>query len=139
MIWQERIFSKDECNKIIEYSNLYPIIEDKFNRDGKFIKNGDITIDGNRLTHRTSFSYNFYSIPNNDDTEWMFDKLINWFESKSGVQINTDVKMIDTGLHHYIKGDKFNKHTYSSKRDVINNYDWSNYGLVLLKSKHHIY
>ena len=79
MIWQERIFSKDECNKIIEYSNLYPIIEDKFNRDGKFIKNGDITIDGNRLSHRTSFSYNFYSIPNNDDTEWMFDKLINWY------------------------------------------------------------
>lgn len=110
MIWQERIFSEDECKKIIEYANVYTMIDDKFNPDGKFVKNGDITIDGNRLSHRTSFSYNFYNIPNNDDTQWMFDKLINWFEYKSGVQINRNGKMMDTGLHHYTKGDKFKKH-----------------------------
>jgi hypothetical protein len=110
MIWQERIFSEDECKKIIEYANVYTMIDDKFNPDGKFVKNGDITIDGNRLSHRTSFSYNFYNIPNNDDTQWMFDKLINWFEYKSGVRINRNGKMMDTGLHHYTKGDKFKKH-----------------------------
>jgi hypothetical protein len=31
MIWQERIFSEDECKKIIEYANVYTMIDDKFN------------------------------------------------------------------------------------------------------------
>ena len=38
MIWQERIFSKDECNKIIEYSNINIAICDIVNKEPFILK-----------------------------------------------------------------------------------------------------
>jgi hypothetical protein len=107
MIWQEKIFSKDECKRIVEYANVYTTQLDLVEAD---VTKGLVSIDGNRVEHINSFSYNLYNIPNNDNTNWMFDKLINWFEKISGISINRDGKMVDTGLHHYSKGDKFKKH-----------------------------
>ena len=110
MILQEIIFSKEECEEIINYSLLEgnePIFNFTNNPTGNY-KN-------NRVTYGKDTSYNVYRIKNTPQTEWMFTKLINWFSIKSNVELNMDIKHEFCTLHKYNIGDKFSKHIDLSK------------------------
>jgi hypothetical protein len=104
MIYQEKIFTKEECDKIITYSNTYKNTEGFFNKQ-------HIKIADNRIVSNTGrFSYNVYAIPNNKNTEWVFNKLLNWFSLESGIKLNTAGKIQMCTLHCYSNGDSFAKH-----------------------------
>lgn len=91
MITQKILFTKEECDKIINLKKLNP--------------------------QKWSFSdrdYNSKLINFNEETEWIFDKLKDFFESAFDVKI---VKLKeDIHFHHYGEGDYFNRHN-----DNINN------------------
>jgi hypothetical protein len=104
MIYQEKIFTKEECDKIITYSNTYK------NTEGWF-KKEHIKITDNRLVgNNHKFSYNVYVITNDKNTEWFFNKLLNWFSLQNEIKLNTDRKLLMCTLHCYSDGDSFAKH-----------------------------
>jgi hypothetical protein len=111
MIYQEKIFTKEECDIIKKYGNQYSIdltTRYKFNE----IHNG--YIDGNRVIFKQNdeivTSYETHIIPNNEETEWMFNKVLSWFEKITNVKINKNEKIKDCTLHCYKTGDFFMKH-----------------------------
>jgi len=108
MIYQEKIFSKEECERIINYSKL----EDN---EPTFIQNANIKYSNNRIKVKDIVSYNVYKVYNTNETEWMFDKLVKWFSKTSNVKLNENSKPIACTLHQYIKGDKFKRHTDLSR------------------------
>ena len=110
MIQYEKIFTKEECEKIINFSqNTTEDINFDFSNypNGKYEKN--------RIVFGDVASHNVYIIDNNENTEWMFNKLINWFSEKSGVKFNKEIKHQSCTLHNYIIGDNFSKHIDLSK------------------------
>lgn len=110
MIEYEKIFTKEECKEIINFSKIE-------NKDIKFdfSHNPYGKYENNRITFAKSTSYNVYLIKNEENTEWMFKKLSNWFSKKSGIEFNTEIKHLDCTLHNYMVGDKFSKHIDLSK------------------------
>ena len=103
MIKQEKLFTKQECDKIIKYSNVYK------NTDKEFHPN--VTVINNRLVSSNgALSYDVFVIPNDINTEWFFNKLINWFCLHSGIKLNPNQKIQKCTLHCYNTGDKFPKH-----------------------------
>lgn len=108
MVHQEKIFSKEECERIINYSKL---------EDNKptFIQNSKVEYFNNRIKIKDKISYNIYKIYNTNETEWMFNKLLKWFSEKNNVKLNDNSKPISCTLHQYIIGDKFIKHTDLNK------------------------
>lgn len=103
MIFQEQIFTKEECDKIIGYSKTYT------NSDNYF--SDAVSVDNNRLKSvRNTFSYDVFVIKNDPNTEWFFNKLLNWFSVKSKIQINKNNKVFACTLHCYKEGDRFPKH-----------------------------
>lgn len=110
MIQQEKIFSKEECEKIINYSKLEnnePVFNFTNNKIGKY--------KDNRITFGKDASYNVYMLYNTLETEWMFDKLLNWFSNKTNIPLNENVRHDFCTLHKYEVGDKFIKHIDLSK------------------------
>lgn len=106
MIKQEKLFTEQECNKIIEYSKIYK------NTDNSFRLNPNVNIIDNRLTSADGvLSYYVFAIRNDLNTEWFFNKLINWFSLQSGIKLNPNQKIQMCTLHCYNTGDKFPKHT----------------------------
>jgi len=102
MIYYEKIFTYEECKTIIEYHKKYKEITGHFPKEN--IK-GQRTYD-----KRKSFSYEVYVIPNNNETEWVFDRLIKWFSKNNNIKINENNKIPSCTLHRYTKGDLFKKH-----------------------------
>jgi hypothetical protein len=86
MILQEKIlFSKEECESIISYND----------------------------THITNWisaarKYNSQPINYSIETKWLFDKLKDFVETETNIQIRTIKKTIH--FHKFIKGDWFGKH-----------------------------
>ena len=108
MIYQEKIFTKKECDIIIGYSHIYKNTKDHFT--------GNVDIIDNRLQSKNGeLAYNVYVILNDGTTEWFFDKLINWFSLQSGIKLNPIEKIQKCTLHCYNTGDKFPKHIDLSK------------------------
>jgi hypothetical protein len=117
MIYQEKIFTEEECNKIINYCNIYKTTYGCFNTQ-------QITIVDNRLiANNGKVSYNVYVIPNNKNTEWFFNKLLNWFSLQSEIKLNTNNKIPKCTLHCYSNGDSFPKHVDLDKRFKTRRYN----------------
>lgn len=94
---QQILFTKDECSKIISY-------KDKFDISDSSQKN---RIDkGNKVKHK---KYDFYWIEKNGETEWVFERLFDWFYHQTGVKVSMDT-IVKGFLHNYKVGDVFAKH-----------------------------
>lgn len=105
MIYQEKIFTEEECKKIINYSNLENN-KPKFN----FEYVASVKYENDRIEFPNLASYNVYNVENTSNTEWMFDRILLWFEEKSGIKLNPKMKHTGCTLHKYVQGDKFSKH-----------------------------
>ena len=94
MIYQEIIFTKEECEKIIDYKNKYEsfLVTPKsslikntrivYHKENNF--NGNSKEDGVNWTKK----YNVWDIPINEDTIWFYDKIYTWFINISSVKLN---------------------------------------------------
>ena len=111
MIYQEKIFTKEECDKIISYQNVYldlifrgkePAIDLKNRR----IDNVGMVVDGKKLGK----FFNVWDIVYDVESGWMFEKLLNWFSKVSNIKCNPNNKLHGCSLHKYSKGDSFTKH-----------------------------
>jgi hypothetical protein len=125
MIYQEKIFTEDECNKIIDFSKIYnanpslrkaePNIDFKTNRvDSVIYKNGE------KLGKR----FFAHDILRNENTEWLFEKLFKWFENVSNILLSPNTKKQNISLLKYETGDFFTKHT-----DIYKNFEWRRWTL----------
>ena len=127
MIYQEKIFSKEECDLIIEFSKKYNSNK-KYREAEKYID-----YETNRVEHviksknqneRLGKYFFAYDIVREENTEWMFDKLIKWFSEVSKIPINPKVTVEHCSLLNYKKGDFFMRHT-----DIFKNFEWRRYTL----------
>lgn len=111
MIYQEKIFTKEECDKIISFQNIYL---DLIFRS----KEPSIDLENRRIEHvgavikskKLGKFYNVWDIVNNSESEWMFEKLLIWFSKISKIECNPNKKPYGCSLHKYSKGDSFTKH-----------------------------
>ena len=117
MIYQEQIFTKEECNEIVQYSKIYTNVEGYYTDKVKIINNRLTSLNG-------GFGYNVYVILNDEKTKWFFDKLLTWFSLVSKIQIHQNEKIDFCSLHCYIKGDRFPRHI-----DLNNGYTNRRYNL----------
>ena len=134
MIYQEKIFSVEECELIKKFSEKSPDIKPYYvfdNYAAEIVGENKIVFKGDNT------SYNSYVILNNKDTSWMFEKILNWFESVSGVKINRSYKVANCTLHRYEEGDGFVRHQdlgygFTSRRynlgiQISSNYEGGDY------------
>jgi len=91
MLKQKILFTKEECNKIIELKNKYSLLGD----------NG-------RWEEFYDFRYKFYTLEYASDIDWAIERLCDFFESQIG--LNIFVRPTKLNLHHYTEGDEFGKH-----------------------------
>lgn len=120
MIYQEKIFTKEECDKILSYREIYTdlpyrgaedVIDLENRRIDQFIRleNGK----------KTGKFFNVWDIPNDKETHWFFKKIINWFSNISEIQIkDSNYYPNGCGLHKYSKGDLFQKHIDLTKNHL---------------------
>ena len=124
MIYQENIFTKEECDRIINYKNKYEsiIVTDPdslidntrtvyhkeenytpyFKFLGKTYENGIDEETGNQWVKK----YNVWDIPTNDETMWFYDKIYDWFINVSGVPLDKKISAdMAHKLHEYVVGD----------------------------------
>jgi len=110
VIYQEKIFTKEECKRIIDFKNIYtdlPFREREKNIDFENHRIDQLVkIEGEKKFGKF---FNVWDIKNDVDSEWMFFKLTNWFSKISNVEL-TEHKIIGCSLHKYSKGDLFMKH-----------------------------
>jgi len=111
MIYQEKIFTKEECDKIISYQNVYLDLifrskEPSIDLENRRIDNVGMVVKGKKLGK----FFNVWDIVNDAESEWMFKKLFNWFSMVSKIECNPDIKPYGCSLHKYSKGDSFTKH-----------------------------
>jgi hypothetical protein len=106
MIYQEKIFTKEECDEIISYHKIPPRNELKWD----FKNNSSGKYENNRVTFGNGTNYNTYGLFQSSETEWVFNRLLNWFSNQNGVKLNENIKHGFCTLHNYIVGDKFQKH-----------------------------
>ena len=111
MIYQEKIFTKEECNKILSYTKIYTDLpfrklESRLDLDNRRINEFVEMKNGKKLGK----FFNVWDIVNDAETEWMFEKLFNWFLMVSKIERNPNNKPAVCSLHKYSKGDSFMKH-----------------------------
>lgn len=85
IIEQDIFFTKDECNSIIWDNNQQIVEWDKSDR-----------------------KYNSYSLIYSDETKWIFDRLSQFFETKTNIKIRRIKEEIH--FHNFKKGNWFGKH-----------------------------
>ena len=110
MIYQEKIFTKEECDKIISYQNVY--LDLTFRDKEPSIDLENRRIDSGKVLRGKKMGkfFNVWDIVNDAESEWMFEKLLNWFSKVSKIERNTDNKLYGCSLYKYSKGDCFSKH-----------------------------
>lgn len=91
MLIQKVLFTQDECKKIIDFKNKYPLLGD----------NG-------RWDQFDDFRYKFYTINEKLDVDWIINRLCDFFETEKKLKIYT--RPVKLSLHHYTIGDEFGKH-----------------------------
>ena len=107
MIYFEKLFTKEECEKIISYA-----IDEKkeFSNLIDLEHSNQKILENNRMIGDNT-SYSIYLIMNTKETEWIFDKILFWFSNKSGIKIHSDKFKLDKCmLLNYSVGDRFQKH-----------------------------
>lgn len=85
IVKQEILFSREECNKII-----------------------DLPKENNQSWVGIDRKYSSFSINISEKTSWIFDKLKNFFEDNSRIKISSIKKQIH--YHEFIEGDFFSIH-----------------------------
>jgi hypothetical protein len=111
MIYQEKIFSKEECEKILSYTNIYTDLVFRS-------KEPNIDFEKRRIEHITKHTngknigkfFNVWDIRHDEETHWMFEKIIKWFSNVSKIECNPNGWPGGCSLHKYSKGDSFQKH-----------------------------
>jgi len=110
--YQEVIFSKEECNKIINFSKIYSAsaktrkLEPKIDLENNRV---DYIIE-NTKNEKLGKSFYIYDILRDENTEWVFEKLLNWFQKVSGVKLKESPTINGITLLNYKVGDFFMKH-----------------------------
>ena len=120
MIFQENIFTKTECEKIIGYADPNQDIEKFF----KFSETTTAKFNSNKLKIGLKTSYNVFVILNDENTKWFFDKLTEWFEKTSGIKLRKENELQFCTLHKYEVGDRFTKHV-----DITEGFEYRRYNL----------
>jgi hypothetical protein len=125
MIYQEIIFTEEECNRIINYKNKYDTFlvtpKSSLIKDSRTVYHKEDNFNGISKEIGSSWvkKYNVWDIPINDDTKWFYDKIYSWFISVSGVKIDKNVYLNNSNsahkLHEYVVGDKFDLHIDKSE------------------------
>jgi hypothetical protein len=87
---KENYFTKEECDKILVYSN---------NAEKEFSKFNNVE----------KISYYYIDIFENADSKWIFDKINDFVESTNNISVINSVGVAH--LHYYNVGDKFEIHT----------------------------
>ena len=107
MIYQQPLFSEEECDLIKSYVKLQPTDTTEYFDTSDNFK----FIDGNKLVFtKFNTSYRVFVIKNTLETEWMFNKLLEWFSNVNDIKINYNNKVASCTLHQYNVGDAFSKH-----------------------------
>lgn len=91
MIRQNVVFTQKECETIIYLSEDI----EKQNSNLYFKNENDI-------------KYNLWNIHRTPKTQWIFDRLFNYFTNTTGIKIKKELDIIH--LHNYKQGNKFTKH-----------------------------
>lgn len=125
MIYQEIIFTKDECDSIINYKNKYKsfVITPEWSvlENTRTVYHKENNYNGINKEIGTDWikKYNVWDIPINDETIWFYHKIYNWFMDVSGIKLNKNVifNYVNTAhkLHEYRLGDKFDLHIDKNK------------------------
>jgi hypothetical protein len=111
MIYQEKIFTEDECNKIINFSKIY--LDLPYRQKEKFIDYSTHRIEHffeKNSEKKIGKFFHVWDIQNDENSEWMFIKLIDWFKSVSGLKLHPNIKNHNCALHRYSVGDSFMRH-----------------------------
>lgn len=113
MIYQEVIFTKEECEKIISYKEVYTdliwrSLEPVIDIENRRIDQHTYTKGGKKFGK----FFNVWDIQNDSNTFWVFERVLKWFSSVSNIELNFEqAKKIQGGsLLKYSKGDLFQKH-----------------------------
>jgi hypothetical protein len=91
MLIQSILFTKDECESIINLKNKYPLLGD----------NG-------RWDEFDNFRYKFYTLEYLSDIDWIIKRMCDYFEKEMNLHIY--FRPTKLNLHHYTLGDEFDKH-----------------------------
>lgn len=124
--YQEVIFTEEECKKIIEYSKIYPASAEKRKLEPKIdLETGRVdllfpSIDGKKKGK----AFFIYDIDRDENTDWIFKKLLNWFQKVSNIQLKETPTVNALTLLNYKVGDFFMKHT-----DIYENFEWRRWTL----------
>jgi hypothetical protein len=106
MILKEKIlFSKEECDYIINLSK-------ELDEDKPYSYK-----DANK--ENLKISYSVWVINRNNKTQWIFDKIHTYFESKTNSKIKKELEKIY--MHKYIEGQEFEKHADTLYKTQIHN------------------
>jgi hypothetical protein len=119
--YQEVIFTKEECKKIIEYSKVYTAsaknrqLEPNINLETNRAEQHMPSIDGKKKGK----AFFVYDIIREENTEWVFEKLLNWFQNVSNIKLKETPVLNGMTLLNYKVGDFFMRHT-----DIYKNFEW---------------
>jgi hypothetical protein len=119
--YQEVIFTDEECKKIIEYSKVYPAnaekrkLEPNINLETNRAEQNIPSIDGKKKGK----AFFVYDIDREENTEWVFQKLLNWFQKVSNIKLKETPTLNGMTLLNYKVGDFFMRHT-----DIYPNFEW---------------
>jgi hypothetical protein len=121
MIYQHSLFNEQECDLIKSYVKLQPTdLTEYFNISDSFN-----FVDGNKLVFTESdTSYRVFVIKNTIETEWMFNKLLEWFSDVNDIELDSNNKVQLCTIHQYGVGNKFSKHI-----DLAKGYEGRRYNL----------
>jgi hypothetical protein len=107
MIKEKVLFSKEECNYIINLSNEL----NKVNPFGKF--------DHMHKNKTFKVNYDVWVINRNEKTQWIFDKIQIYFINETNIKIKKELDTIY--IHKYIEGQQFEKHADTYYKTQIHN------------------
>jgi len=114
MVKSEKIFNSEEIEKILGYTKKYTDLY-------ATPLNEVVDIEENRIEYQYNEwakSYKCINLPRNEETHWLFQKLLNWFTSVSGVgtkdytdsPVEEPIKELLLTIHGYGVEDRFDKH-----------------------------
>lgn len=112
MVYQEVIFTKDECDTIINYKDKYHSF--LVTPEWSVLKDTRTVYHEVQIEKSWVKKYNVWDVPINEETFWFYDRIYSWFINVSGVKIDKEIYFKTEGaahkLHEYQVGDKFDLH-----------------------------
>lgn len=110
-IFQEKIFTKEECEKILSYTEIYTDLLFRSKEPSIDFENRRVEQVAKQIQGKKSGKFfNVWDIVNDDESFWMFEKLIDWFSNVSEIPVIKNQFPGGCSLHKYSAGDSFQKH-----------------------------